>query len=38
VTVYDALYLQLALELDAGLATLDGDLITAARAEGIDLP
>jgi predicted nucleic acid-binding protein len=36
-TVYDALYLQLALDLDAELATLDGDLIAAARAEDIDL-
>jgi predicted nucleic acid-binding protein len=36
-TVYDALYLQLALELDAELATLDSDLITAAGAESVEL-
>jgi predicted nucleic acid-binding protein len=36
-TVYDALYLQLALELDADLATLDGDLIAAAGAETVEL-
>jgi predicted nucleic acid-binding protein len=34
-TVYDALYLQLALDTDAQLATLDMDLSRAARAEGL---
>src|ERR1051326_7156917 len=34
-TVYDALYLQLAIDVDGELATLDGDLSTAARAEGV---
>ena len=34
-TVYDALYLQLALDVDAELATLDKDLATAAAAEGV---
>lgn len=34
-TVYDALYLQLALDVDGELATLDKDLIRAAAAEGI---
>jgi predicted nucleic acid-binding protein len=34
-SVYDALYLQLALETDASLATLDGDLRRAAEAEGV---
>jgi predicted nucleic acid-binding protein len=33
--VYDAAYLDLALEVDAALATLDGDLRAAARAEGL---
>lgn len=36
-TVYDALYLQLTLEVDAELASLDGDLIAAARSEGVEL-
>ena len=34
-TVYDALYLQLAADVDAELATLDRDLARAARAEGV---
>ncbi len=34
-TVYDALYLQLALDVDGELATLDKDLATAAAAEGV---
>ena len=34
-TVYDALYLQLASDVDAELATLDRDLARAARAEGV---
>jgi predicted nucleic acid-binding protein len=34
-TVYDALYLHLALDTDAELATLDSDLAAAARATGI---
>ena len=34
-TVYDALYLDLALDVDAELATLDRDLATAARSEGV---
>ena len=34
-TVYDALYLDLALDIDAELATLDRDLATAAAAEGL---
>jgi predicted nucleic acid-binding protein len=37
ITVYDALYLQLALDTDATLATLDGDLSRAAREEGVEL-
>lgn len=36
-TVYDALYLQLALDTDALLATLDADLARAAREEGVEL-
>jgi predicted nucleic acid-binding protein len=36
-TVYDALYLQLAAEVDAELATLDRDLARAARAEGVEV-
>ena len=36
-TVYDALYLQLAADIDAELATLDRDLARAARAEGIEV-
>jgi predicted nucleic acid-binding protein len=36
-TVYDGLYLQLAADIDAELATLDGDLARAARAEGIEV-
>lgn len=36
-TVYDALYLQLALDVDGELATLDGDLRRAAAAEGVTL-
>lgn len=34
-TVYDALYLQLALDVDGELATLDGDLRRAALAEDV---
>jgi predicted nucleic acid-binding protein len=34
-TVYDALYLQLALDIDGELATLDTDLVKAGRAEGL---
>lgn len=34
-TVYDALYLDLALDVEAGIATLDRDLATAAAAEGV---
>lgn len=34
-TVYDALYLQLAADVDAELATLDRALIRAATAEGV---
>lgn len=34
-TVYDAAYLQLALEIDAELATTDRDLAAAARREGL---
>jgi len=34
-TVYDALYLELAADVDAELATLDRDLTRAARAEGV---
>lgn len=32
-TLYDAAYLELAVRLDGALASLDGDLITAARQE-----
>jgi predicted nucleic acid-binding protein len=34
-TVYDALYLDLALDVDAELATLDRDLTAAAASEGV---
>ena len=34
-TVYDALYLDLALRNDASFATLDGKLVQASRAEGV---
>jgi predicted nucleic acid-binding protein len=34
-TVYDALYLHLAIDIDAELATLDRDLARAATAEGV---
>ena len=34
-TIYDALYLDLALDVDAELATLDRSLATAARSEGL---
>jgi predicted nucleic acid-binding protein len=34
-TVYDALYLQLALDVEADLATLEGDLRRAAELEGL---
>ena len=34
-TVYDALYPQLALDVDGELATLDADLRQAATAEGL---
>jgi predicted nucleic acid-binding protein len=36
-TVYDASYLELALEVDAELATLDRQLAAAAEAEGVPL-
>jgi len=36
-TFYDAAYLELARREDVALATLDGDLATAARAEGVAL-
>jgi predicted nucleic acid-binding protein len=36
-TVYDAAYLELALRVDAPLATLDGQLARAARAEKVSL-
>jgi len=36
-TVYDALYLQLAVDIDGELATLDRNLARAARAEGIEV-
>ena len=36
-TVYDAAYLDLAIDVDAGLATNDRDLRAAARAEGVQL-
>jgi predicted nucleic acid-binding protein len=36
-TIYDALYLYLALDTDATLATYDGVLASAARAEGVEL-
>ena len=36
-TVYDAAYLELALRLGAVLATLDGDLADAARAESVEV-
>ena len=36
-TVYDALYLDLALDVDGELATLDRNLATAARAEGVSV-
>lgn len=36
-TVYDALYLQLALDVEAPLATLDRSLAAAARAEGVEV-
>ena len=36
-TVYDASYLELALRLSLPLATLDGELIAAAKAENIKL-
>jgi predicted nucleic acid-binding protein len=36
-TVYDALYLQLALDVDGSLATLDGALARAARVESVPL-
>ena len=36
-TVYDALYLQLALDVDGELATLDRQLIRAAEAEGVEV-
>jgi predicted nucleic acid-binding protein len=36
-TVYDAAYLELALRLRAPLATLDANLIAAAKAEGVVL-
>jgi predicted nucleic acid-binding protein len=36
-TAYDAAYLELALRIDAELATLDGPLIAAARRRGLTL-
>jgi predicted nucleic acid-binding protein len=36
-TVYDALYLQLAVDVDGDLATLDGALAGAAAAEGVEV-
>jgi predicted nucleic acid-binding protein len=36
-TFYDAVYLELARRKEAALATLDGDLIAAARAERVPL-
>lgn len=36
-TAYDALYLQLALDVEGELATLDSDLMDAARSEGVAL-
>jgi len=36
-TVYDAMYLQLALDVEAPLATIDRALAAAARAEGIEV-
>jgi predicted nucleic acid-binding protein len=37
ITVYDAVYLELALRLRVPLATLDTELRTAAKAEGLQL-
>jgi predicted nucleic acid-binding protein len=36
-TVYDALYLQLAMDIEAPLATRDQALAAAARAEGVEV-
>ncbi len=36
-TVYDASYLELAVRLDAAVATLDRDLAAAATAEGLEV-
>jgi predicted nucleic acid-binding protein len=36
-TVYDALYLQLAVDVDGSLATYDRDLVRAAGTEGLEL-
>ncbi len=36
-TIYDAVYLELAMRLRLKLATLDGDLISAALSEGVPL-
>jgi predicted nucleic acid-binding protein len=36
-TVYDALYLQLAIDVDGQLATFDAALARAARSDGVDL-
>jgi predicted nucleic acid-binding protein len=36
-TVYDAMYLHLALDVEAPLATLDRKLAAAARAEGVEV-
>jgi predicted nucleic acid-binding protein len=36
-TVYDALYLQLAMDVEAPIATLDRGLAAAALAEGIEV-
>lgn len=36
-TIYDAAYLELALRLNLAIATTDEELMTAARAEGVQL-
>lgn len=36
-TIYDAVYVELALRLGLELATLDGELISAALSEGVKL-
>ena len=37
-SVYDAMYLELAIRMGLPLATLDGALATAGRAEGLEVP